>query len=116
MATVMNHAEELADAIVESKEFQDLKEKESSMVEDNEAKEMLDELNAKYQQVQMMQQNGKQITQEQQQELAAMEQKMQKNDLISDFNEAQKHFNQLMNSVNQVITDKLQNYYEENAE
>ncbi|MCC3143860.1 YlbF family regulator [Halanaerobium sp. Z-7514] len=116
MATVINYAEELADAIVESSEFQELKEKEEIMVEDDEAKSMLDDLNAKYQQVQMMQQNGQEISDEQKQELSMMEQKMKQNEKIAEFYEAQNHFNQLMNSVNQVITDKLQNFDEAEAE
>jgi len=115
MATVMEHAEELAEAIVGSQEFQDLKEKEEVMVEDEDAKTMLDELNAKYQQAQMMQQNGQQMSDEQKQELQVMEQKMKQNDKIAEFYEAQNHFNQLMNSVNQVITQKLQGQ-EEDAE
>ena len=114
MATVMEYAEDLAEAIVESQEFQELKDKEEVMVEDEDAKTMLDELNAKYQQAQMMQKNGQQMSDEQKQELQVMEQKMKKNDKISEFYEAQNHFNQLMNSVNQVITQKLQG--EEQAE
>jgi len=114
MATVMEYAEDLAEAIVESQEFQELKDKEETMVEDEDAKTMLDELNAKYQQAQMMQKNGQQMSDEQKQELQVMEQKMKKNDKISEFYEAQNHFNQLMNSVNQVITQKLQG--EEQAE
>ena len=111
----MEYAEDLAEAIVESQEFQELKDKEETMVEDEDAKTMLDELNAKYQQAQMMQKNGQQMSDEQKQELQVMEQKMKKNDKISEFYEAQNHFNQLMNSVNQVITQKLQGE-EEQAE
>ena len=111
----MEYAEDLAEAIVESQEFQELKDKEEVMVEDEDAKTMLDELNAKYQQAQMMQKNGQQMSDEQKQELQVMEQKMKKNDKISEFYEAQNHFNQLMNSVNQVITQKLQGE-EEQAE
>ncbi|SFL13570.1 YlbF family regulator [Halanaerobium salsuginis] len=108
MATVMDQAEQLAGAIVDSQEFKDLKAKEEVMVNDEEAKSMLDNLNAKYQQVQMMQQNGKEISDEKKQELQMLEQQMKENDKISEFYEAQNHFNQLMNSVNQVITNKLQ--------
>jgi cell fate (sporulation/competence/biofilm development) regulator YlbF (YheA/YmcA/DUF963 family) len=108
MATVMEYAEDLAEAIVESQEFEELKDKEEVMVKDEDAKTMLDELNAKYQQAQMMQKNGQEMSDEQKQELQVMEQKMKKNDKISEFYEAQNHFNQLMNSVNQVITQKLQ--------
>jgi cell fate (sporulation/competence/biofilm development) regulator YlbF (YheA/YmcA/DUF963 family) len=115
MATVMEYAEDLANAIVESQEFQELKDKEEVMVEDEDAKSMLDNLNAKYQQVQMMQQNGQEVSDEQKQELQMMEQKMKQNDKISEFYEAQNHFNQLMNSVNQVITQKLQGDEEEAA-
>jgi cell fate (sporulation/competence/biofilm development) regulator YlbF (YheA/YmcA/DUF963 family) len=43
-----------------------------------------------------------------------MEQKMKQNDKIAEFYEAQDHFNQLMNSVNQVITNKLQEPAEDN--
>jgi cell fate (sporulation/competence/biofilm development) regulator YlbF (YheA/YmcA/DUF963 family) len=113
MATVMEYAEELAESIVESQEFEELKEKEEIMVEDDDAKTMLDELNAKYQQAQMMKQNGKEMTDKQKQELQVMEQKMKENDKISEFYEAQNHFNQLMNSVNQVITQKLQGQQEQ---
>jgi len=80
MATVMEYAEDLAEAIVDSQEFQDLREKEEKMVEDEDAKTMLDELNAKYQQAQMMQQNGQQMSDEQKQELQVMEQKMKQNE------------------------------------
>jgi cell fate (sporulation/competence/biofilm development) regulator YlbF (YheA/YmcA/DUF963 family) len=45
-----------------------------------------------------------------------MEQKMKQNDKIAEFYEAQNHFNQLMNSVNQVITDKLQGQNEDAAD
>jgi len=113
MATVMEYAEDLANAIVDSQEFQELKEKEEVMVEDEDAKSMLDNLNAKYQQVQMKQQKGQEGSDKQKQELQMMEQKMKQNDKISEFYESQNHFNQLMNSVNQVITDKLQGNEEE---
>ena len=62
----------------------------------------------------MMQQNGQQLSDEQRQELSTMEQKMKQNDKIAEFYEAQDHFNQLMNSVNQVITNKLQEPAEDN--
>jgi cell fate (sporulation/competence/biofilm development) regulator YlbF (YheA/YmcA/DUF963 family) len=60
-----------------------------------------------------MKQNGKEMTDKQKQELQVMEQKMKENDKISEFYEAQNHFNQLMNSVNQVITQKLQGQQEQ---
>ena len=66
----MEYAEDLAEAIVESQEFQELKEKEETMVEDEDAKTMLDELNAKYQQAQMMQKNGQQMSDEQKNSLS----------------------------------------------
>ncbi len=116
MSTIMSQAKELADSIVSSTEFEEMKEKEAAMVANEEAKSMLDELNAKYKQLQMLQQNGQQVTEEQKQELNAMEQKMRQNDLINDFFEKQQKFNQLMQSVNQVITSEIQNYSTESNE
>jgi len=103
----MEKARSLGEAILESTEYRELKEAEEAMYNNEEAKTLLNELNAKQRQIQMAQANGKPINQKQQKEIQNIQARMQTNDKVKDFMEAQKNFNQVMQTVNQTITSVL---------
>jgi len=112
--SIMQKAEDLGKALVESSEFTEMKDAESKIQENEDAKALLDEFEAEQKKLQMMQQNGQQITPDQQKNLQAVQAKMQSNEVISNYLEAQQKFNKVMNSVNQVISSQLQGENEEN--
>lgn len=105
--SIMEKARSLGEAILESTEYRELKEAEEAMYNNEEAKTLLNELNAKQRQIQMAQTNGKPINQKQQKEIQNIQARMQTNDKVKDFMEAQKNFNQVMQTVNQTITSVL---------
>ncbi|MGM0437905.1 MAG: YlbF family regulator [Bacillota bacterium] len=106
--SIMEKAEDLGKALVESSEFTEMKAAEQKIEENEDAKALLDEFEAEQKKLQMMQQNGQQITPEQQKNLQSVQAKMQKNEQIKEYMDAQQKFNKVMNSVNQVITSQLQ--------
>jgi cell fate (sporulation/competence/biofilm development) regulator YlbF (YheA/YmcA/DUF963 family) len=106
--SIMEKAESLGEEIVESSEYNKLKDAEEAMQADDDAKALLDQFQAKQKQLQMAQMNGQQATQEQQQELQSIQAKMQENDKVKAFMETQEEFNKIMETVNQVITNALQ--------
>lgn len=112
--SIMKKAEALGKALVESEEFSEMKNAEMKIEENEEAKSLLDDFEAEQKKLQMMQQNGQQITPDQQKNLQSIQTKMQSNEQIKEYMEAQQKFNKVMNSVNQTITTQLQGNTEDN--
>ena len=112
----MEKAEELAEEIVNSSEYEKLKAKEEAMQADEDAQELLQQYQAQQQRAQMAQMNGQQPGQDLQQEMQNLQTKMQENAKVKDFMDAQQEFNKVMETVNQVISSALQDEDEEQAE
>lgn len=111
--SIMEKAEKLAQEIVNTSEYSELKNAEKNMYEDEQAKTLLDDFESIQKRVQMMQANGKKVQNSQQKKLQNLKAKMQSNNKINNYMEKQKQFNQVMQTVNQVISDKLQDENEE---
>lgn len=105
--TIAEKAKELGEMIVDSSEYDELKEAEQAMEGNDEAKEILEEFQAQQKKMQMAQQNGKQITQDMQKEMQGLQAKMEQNEKIKEFMEAQQKFNKVMQTVNQVIQNTM---------
>ncbi|WP_027340254.1 YlbF family regulator [Halonatronum saccharophilum] len=105
--SIMKKAEELGEAIVASQEYDQMKGAEDKMQADEAAKAILQEFQTKQRMAQMAQMNGQQVTEDMQKELQAIQAKMQGNENIKNFMEAQEKFNKVMQTVNQVITAAL---------
>lgn len=106
--SIMEKAKQLGEAIAESQENQNLKNAGMEMYQDNEAKTILDDFSALQKRIQMAQANGKPLTEKQQKEIQNIQVKMQGNESISNFMEAQQHFNQLLQTVNQTISSVIE--------
>ncbi len=107
--SIMEKAEELAKEIIDTAEYKELKSAETNMHNNEEAKSLLEDYQAKQKQLQMMQANGKNVNQQQQKKIQTIQNKLQKNPKIRKFMEAQQKFNKLMETINQTISEQLQN-------
>lgn len=105
--SIMNKAKDLGDALVESSEYKELLVAQDTMQANEEAQGILQEFQQKQQMVQMMTMNGQEATDEVRKELEALQTKMQENEDIKSFMKAQNKFNQVMQTVNQVISAAL---------
>ena len=111
---IMEKAQALAEEIVESTEYEELKNAETAMYDDEEAKDLLNEFESTQKRLQMAHANGKQINEKQQKDFQSIQSKMQQNEKIKEFMEAQQNFNKIMQTVNKVITDALQSENDNN--
>ncbi len=105
--SIMEKAKSLGEAIVASEEYESLKSAEADMYQDEAAKSILDDFSAKQKRLQMAQANGKPVSEKQQKEIQAVQTKMQGNDKVKAFMQAQQQFNQVMQTVNQTISSVM---------
>ncbi|MFW6288022.1 MAG: YlbF family regulator [bacterium] len=105
--SIMEKAKSLGEAIVESKEYENLKNAEIEMHKDEDAEALLNDFSATQKRLQMSQANGKPVSEKQQKEIQALQAKMQANEKINEFMQAQQQFNQVMQTVNQTISSVM---------
>ncbi|MFW6022943.1 MAG: YlbF family regulator [Halanaerobiaceae bacterium] len=105
--SIMEKAKVLGEAIVDSQEYKDLKDAETKMYQDEQAKSLLDDFSAKQKRLQMAQANGQAISEKQQKEIQAVHAQMQGNEKVKEYMQAQQQFNQIMQTVNQTISSVM---------
>ena len=105
---IKEKAHELAQEIINSSEYEEMKQAEQAVMNDDEASDLMEELESVQQRIQMAQMNGQEIDQQQQKKIQNLKAKMQQNAKISDFLSAQQEFNEVMEDVNEIISDALQ--------
>lgn len=101
---VLERAGELADAIAECEELNEIRDAEIKMNNDPEAVKILDEFRKKQQHLYSIQMTGGEISATEQQEYEEIENKMQQNSYIKAYIDASEKFEDLMKSVNMVIS------------
>lgn len=106
-AEVMEKAGQLAEAIVNSKELADMRAAEITMNNDPDAVAILEEFQEKQREIFEMQMSGRELSDDQKKDVEAMEAKMSGNKNIKSYMEASSRFEQLMQSVNMLITRAL---------
>ncbi len=105
---IKEKAHELAQEIINSSEYEEMKQAEQAVMNDDEASDLMEELESVQQRIQMAQMNGQEIDQQQQKKIQNLKARMQQNAKISDFLSAQQEFNEVMEDVNEIISDALQ--------
>ena len=108
MMSLEKKAQELADAISESTEFEELKEAEGKIETSEEAQNIIQKFQSKQKQVQMMQQTGQEINEDLKTEMQSLQAEMQENEIISDLMDKQEEFNKIMEEVNNVLSTAIQ--------
>ncbi len=102
--SILDKARELADAISESPELAKMRETEIAMGQDATAQEIIAEFQQKQQEYYEIQMRGEELNDIQKQVIASIEDKMSGNPFISAYLDAQGKFEELLKSVNFIIT------------
>ncbi|OPZ72175.1 MAG: hypothetical protein BWY80_01183 [Firmicutes bacterium ADurb.Bin456] len=105
--TVYNKAKELAEALSGSKELNDVREAEARMLEDTEARRIIDAFQEKQYHMQMIQSQGQALTKAQKDQVEELEKQMVENPLIFDFYKARQNFELILQRVNKIIGESL---------
>ncbi|MDA8213010.1 MAG: YlbF family regulator [Clostridia bacterium] len=103
MSLVLNKAKELAEAITECPELLALRDAEIAMGKDPGAQEIIAEFQEKQREFQEAVAGGKELTTEQEAARDALEEKMENNEFIRGYFEAQQKLENLLQAVNMVV-------------
>lgn len=105
---VTEKAMELAEAIKETDEFQELQSAESRISLDPNAQDLVNELQTKQDELLQAQSSGQQPNAQTVQDLQQLQNQMKLNTTLQNYLKAQQSFNDLMQEVNTVISENLQ--------
>lgn len=104
---ILDKARELGLALSESKEFINVREAESTMMQDPEAQIIIQEFQSKQHTLQSMQAQGLPFSEDQQREFGECQQRMFNNPHISKFFQAQEKFEIILDQVNKIISESI---------
>lgn len=105
--SVYSKAKELAAEISKSKELNNVREAEARMLQDLEARRIIDSFQKKQQAMQMLQSRGQILTEGQKKEVEELEKQMVENSLIFDFFQAQQDFERVLERINRIIGESI---------
>ena len=109
---VLNKARELGEALRESDEYKELLEAQKALDEDKETQELLNEYNAKAQEIQLKQMTGEPV-EESMNELQGIEKKIMESESMQRYMDAENKFKELVDSANQTIVETMDKEEEE---
>ncbi len=104
---VLDKAKELGKEIRTTDEYKELVRTSGNVQENSEANDIINEIQKLQQQIQFAQQSGVQPNQEQIEEFNNLKGKMDSNITIQAYVKAQENFNQIMQDVNQAISQEI---------
>ncbi|GEM_PF-423465 len=107
MEEVHQKAKELGEKIQETEEYKELERTSKNVQENEEASQMIQEMQDLQQKIQFAQQSGVEPSQEQIQQFNDMKAKMDANLTIQAYGKAQEAFNQLMQDINNSISEGI---------
>lgn len=105
--SIIEKAQELGDLISNSQELEAIKKAEEAMYNDSTANELIQEFQKKQVAANNAHMNGEEVSEDLMKELEEIQNKMQDNALISNYLDAQDKFNQILQSVNYIISKAL---------
>jgi len=111
MSKVMEKARELGEAIANSRELKEMHVAEVAMLQDSEAKKVLEEFQEKQRAFRAIQAAGKKLTETQKKEVSALEEKMLSNPLIYNYLQKQQNFEKILDELNKIIEEAIANSY-----
>ncbi len=106
-AAIMEKANELAELIANSAELENMREKESGMNQDPEAVRIVSEFQKIQEDIYRKQMSGQELSDEDKKNVSEMEEKMNGNPAIKAYIDASQSFENLLRSVNLIITKAL---------
>ena len=99
---------ELAQAIKESHQYQELTSAQTRITLDPRAQDLVEEIKKERQNLMKVQMGGQQITESMTQKLEALQKQAENNVTLKKLFDAQKEFSKVMEKVNKTLTEELQ--------
>lgn len=107
MSSVLEKARELGDLLAVSKELSDMKNAQLAVMQDPEAKAIVDEFQEKQQEFFRIQQMGQELSDSQKDKIRELEQKMTDNRIIAEYIGTQQKFEKLLEEINNIIAQSI---------
>lgn len=107
MAEILEKAQELATALQESFELQNVRAKEKLVQDDPAAKKLMDGLRATQMEYYNLQMDGGEPSEELVAKLKSLQEEMEENDLLMDYMEAQESLGKVLQQINVMISQAL---------
>lgn len=104
---IIKKAKELGKALKESEEYKELIEAQKALDEDADTQKLLNDYNAKAQEIQLKQMTGDNIN-ENMAELQKLEQDIMNSETMKRYTEAENKFKKLIESTNQAIVESME--------
>ncbi|MCL6636296.1 MAG: YlbF family regulator [Peptococcaceae bacterium] len=105
--SVIAKARELGEEIARSHELAAMIQAQQAMLQDPVARQIIDEFHQKQRLLQMIQTRGLELTESQKADVEDLEKRMLDNPLITEFFRTQQNFEQLLEEINQIISDAI---------
>ncbi|GAB6180765.1 YlbF family regulator [Desulfotomaculum defluvii] len=105
---ILEKALELGKLIAQSEQYKNMRAKEASMMSDVDALALIERFQQLQQSHHMLRMQGQELSDEQLNEVYAMEDKMMGNSLIREFAEIQEQFQKFLNQVNDQISEGIE--------
>jgi cell fate (sporulation/competence/biofilm development) regulator YlbF (YheA/YmcA/DUF963 family) len=105
--SVIAKARELGKEIARSQELAAMLKAQQAMLQDPGARQIIDEFHEKQRFLQMLQSQGLELTESQKADVEDLEKRMLDNPLITEFFRAQQSFEQLLEEINQIISEAI---------
>jgi len=105
--SVYSKAKELAVELSKSKELNNVREAEARMLQDLEARSIIDSFQKKQQVMRMLQSQGQILSESQMKEVEELEKQMVENPLIFNFFQAQQDFERVLERINRIIGESI---------
>jgi len=108
MQEVYRKAEELAEEILQSEEYKQLLENESLAEGNAEVQDLIKQYNDQATKIAEKEKNTQPIEPEEKRQLQTLMEQMQSNQLLQNLLKAQADYAQLMNKINEILSNKLE--------
>lgn len=105
--SINEKANELAEVIKQTKEYEELINAKSRLKLDPTAQDLVNQFQEKQEKLQTAQQTGQEVDQETMQTLQTLQGQMQENETIKNLMDAQQKFDEVMQQVNETVTQAL---------
>lgn len=105
--SVIEKARELGEEIARSPELAAMATAQQAMLQDSEAKQIIEEFHNRQRTIHMLQSQGFQLTDSQKADVENLEKRMLDNPLIAEFFRAQQNFERVLEQINQIISQAI---------
>lgn len=111
--SILEKARELGLEIAHSRELAEMKAAELAMLQDPDARQIIEEFKEKQRIYQAIQAEGKQLSESQKRDVEDLEKRMIENPVIAEYFRAQQNFERILEQINSIIVQAI---YGEHAE